>query len=662
MVSKFARELLSSGEKETKKKKPFSKLRKKSKNIEVEDEKVRGLSPKTKIINNSPLILIKRDGPDILNDTKFKNWLASVPGFIEGLTKVNDRPTRLYDYQIAHMNNRNKFRIANKSRQIGWSFGISCEALAKCHLCDINSSIIISYNREEAGEKIMAAQALYESMPLEYQKKRIVDNKQSQVFKNQKGQITRIISTAQRPPRGKGYNTDVYFDEYAFWQWPDKIFTASVPVITRGTGTLTIGSTPLGARGKFFEILTDKNTYPLFSRQLVPWWHCPDLCTNMKKAFYEADKMSTVERVEKFATGTLKVLFESMSIDEFQQEFELAFIDENVSYFPIDIVNQCVFIDESDEFQFDEIKNSKKDSIVIDKQQKGHLAQKYPKLKFFCCDNIEDFNYKMKMGEISNNLVAGFDVGRKKDKSELIVLEEIDLNDRDSIMIMRFYKQFDREKFQYQENFLKELLENFPIKKLAIDSGGLGMNLAENLHEKYRGRVEMIELQLDWKARAAQVLRIRFEQLLLAIPDHEDLKRQIGSIKKKVSDSGMIRFDADKNKDHHGDKFWSLALAAMMSHIDVTSRIPLADLQGNKENERFLTKIISPYKEVINEEIVVSRNPLVYVPNESILSSSFVDVPSPIHSLLYPGVNLEQGLERIDNRWSNEFLTHRKKN
>lgn len=589
---------------------------------------------KTKIYNPSPLVIVKKDGPEILGEEKFKNWLATVPGFLEGLTKTYDKPTKLYDYQVAHMNNTSKFRAANKSRQIGFSFSIAGESFSKSQLCDINSSVIISYNKDEASEKILVVQALYESLPLEYQKKRITDNKQSQVFKNQKGQITRVISTAQRPPRGKGFNTDVYFDEFAFWTWPDKIFTAAVPVITRGTGSITIASTPLGARGKFHDVLTDIKKFPQFSRQFIPWWHCPDLCLNIFDAFKYASKLSTIDRVNRFGNEKLKVIFETLSLDEFQQEYELAFIDENVSYFPIDLINKCVFSTDIDDFSFDEMQDAKKSSVVIENQSKSEIQVKHTKLNFFVCDSLEKFFYKIRTGEITPNLIAGFDVGRKKDKSELTVLEEIEINESTTIQIVRFVKQFDRVKFNEQKTFLRAILENLPVRRLAIDATGLGMNLAEDLHEEFKDRVHQVDMTLDWKARAAQILRIRFENMLIAIPDEEDLKRQIGSIKKKVSDTGSVRYDSDKNKDHHGDKLWSLALASTMSLVDVTSRIPLSeDYVGAKRFNYSTGKSLT----TINKELIVSTEGVVYNQKISDLNGSLISMPPPIQGLLDPG-------------------------
>jgi phage FluMu gp28-like protein len=590
----------------------------------------------------STLIIVKKDGPELSEDSKYQKWLSTVPGFLEGCTKVNDNDTKLYDYQIAHMLNTSKFRIINKSRQIGFSLSISGESLARSHLRNINNSVIISLNKDEAAEKIIGCQMLYESMPLAFQKKRITDNKHSQVFKNQKGNVTRILSTAQRPPRGKGHNTDVYFDEYAFWLFASKIFTASVPVITRGTGSLTIGSTPLGASGKFHEILTGLNSYAQFSRQNIPWWHCPDLCNDIKNAFKECPKMTSEERVNKFATDIMRLIFATFPLDDFQQEYELAFIDENVSYFPVSVVNNCSFQDE-DETEYDI--TDKNNELVISKQNKTSIQMKYSDIKFFKCKDIEELSYRIQNGDISRNLLAGYDVGRKKDKSELTVIEEIHLNDTTTLQIVRFILQFDRQKFEYQKKYLFDLMTNIPIIKLGIDANGLGMNLAEDLDTKFPGRVESVSMQTEWKDKAVQSLKIRFEEQLIAIPDDIDLKKQIGSIKKKVSDTGFVRYDAEKDKDHHGDKFWSLTLASQMSVVDLGLRTSL----GNhiSAGTRSLVSLGNSIKS--NSEANM-KSALIYVPKNSYSDIPEISSIPIVGDLLFPGNNLS-----LESSWDQQL-------
>lgn len=584
-----------------------------------------------------PLLVVKKDlrdaGP---NDERIKAWLATVPGLIEGLCQMNGQPVKLYDYQIAHCNNHSKFRSIKKSRQTGFSFGFASEALGKSQLCDINTSIFISYNQEEANEKMLVVKQLYESMPEQYKKKRTVDNKHSQVFVNSRGQMTRIISTAQRPPRGKGTNTDVYLDEFAFYMFADKIFTASAPVVSRGTGILTMGSTPFGAKGKFWQIVEHPLEYPQFSRQNVPWWHCPDLCTNVPEAFRLAYSISTEERVTRFGTSPLRVIFASMPIDDFQQEYELAFVDENVSYFPTHIIDACTYA-APDDSEYDEF-GDKGRSVIIEKAERFPIETKYRNVLFYRCASLEELAFKVLGGAVSPNLYAGYDVGRRKDKSELTVTEEIELSPEVNLHVVRLCIQMDRKPFEEQKALLRQVMKTVPVRKLGIDAQGIGMNLAEDMDREFPGRVEQVALEGEWKDRAAQMMKIRFENQLVAIPQDEALKRQIGSIKKKVSDSGYVRYDADKDREHHGDKFWSLALACQMGN-DTSARGVF--FSPNGAQARMIANVVPGPSRGATVDAGYARETGQsemgrVVTYEGLSLPGMGAIPAPIHSLLQP--------------------------
>jgi phage FluMu gp28-like protein len=646
------------------KRKPKSKkkLKKIKKKASVEDNKkyirkkyrqkeevVATESPKTEVskepIPSTPLIVVKKDLVDNMDDSKVKEWLSTIDGLIEGLTKVHETPTHLYDYQIAHCRNKSKFRSIKKSRQTGFSFIFSAEALAKAHLCNINTSIFISYNHEEASEKILCVKMLYESMPLEYQKKRVTDNKHSQIFKNSRGNLTRIISTAQRPPRGKGHNTDVYLDEFAFYMFADKIFTASAPVVTRGTGVLTMGSTPFGARGKFWEVNEHPNEYPQFSRQNVPWWHCPDLCIDVKTAFKLGSSINTHERVDRFGTSPIKVIYDSMPIDDFQQEYELAFIDENVSYFPIQVVNACCYVSEKEDFSYDEIIDGKTSelNLRIDSKEKSLIESKYPSVKFFKCESIEELSFKINSGDIRYSLYAGYDVGRRKDKSEFVLIEEIPISANSFLHVVRFTHQLDRVKFSDQEDFLTKIMKFIPIQMMAMDATGLGMNLSENMETKFPGRIDAIQMSSEWKDKSAQNMKIRFESQTIAVPDDDKLKRQIGSIKRKVSDSGGVRYDAEKDKEHHGDKFWALTLASNCG-IEPSKLTGSIEVVGASERSLAqFVKIINPYghmDEGYKNELGLEQAPRMFAGSEAF---GLGQIPNPIGNLLSPGTYIDSG-------------------
>jgi phage FluMu gp28-like protein len=198
----------------------------------------------------------------------------------------------------------------------------------------------VSYNEDDAKEKITYAKEFYHSIPKKYKKELVSETKTSLEFYDKgKKSTSRLISISCRPPRGRG--GDIVFDEMAIYP-PNRtriIYTAGLPVIARG-GCIEIGSTPLGKMGTFFDIYNDRKEYPHFARYVVPWWASTALCIKEKiaDAVKLAPFMETEERVELFGTETLKTIFHSMFLEDFQQEFECAFIDSALSYISLDLI------------------------------------------------------------------------------------------------------------------------------------------------------------------------------------------------------------------------------------------------------------------------------------------------------------------------------------
>ncbi|MCG8419577.1 MAG: terminase, partial [Proteobacteria bacterium] len=124
------------------------------------------------------------------------SWLATEWGFLTGLCHYEGEPIELEAYQLAFMQNRSRFRWITKSRQVGYSFAFALEALARCHLRDGYTAIFVSYNLEDAKEKILIARQVFEEMPLAYQKRLVTDSETELAFdSNAKGRrISRILS------------------------------------------------------------------------------------------------------------------------------------------------------------------------------------------------------------------------------------------------------------------------------------------------------------------------------------------------------------------------------------------------------------------------------------------------------------------------------------
>ena len=285
--------------------------------------------------------IIARDKP---LPRELEDWLSTTEGFIQTAMESSGRRVRLAGYQKAHLADPSKFRVREKARGVGFSFVCAAEALAIAHLRDEYTAIFVSMNLEEAVEKIRYANQLFESMPLKWRKRKVIDNRTSIEFEDDAGRHrARLISHPCKDPRGK-HKADVYLDEFAHYGKKQRsIYVASVPIVSRGNGRLTIGSTPLASGDLFHDIMREEQRkYPMFSRQSIPWWMCPDLCVDVTVAKREAPEMDTAERVERFAQPPLVDIFHSLDVAEFQQEYELAFADESQAYFPYELIFGCV--------------------------------------------------------------------------------------------------------------------------------------------------------------------------------------------------------------------------------------------------------------------------------------------------------------------------------
>lgn len=529
-------------------------------------------------------IIVKKE----LDEETMNKWMSKPPGWLNALTEdMNGDPTQMYDFQSEHMLDQSVFRGVDKARQTGFSYGKAGEALAKSHLKLIQTSIFISKDKEEANEKIYFAKYLYHSMPTEYQRKCVVENKQSLEFEY-RGRRTRILSFAQRQPRGKGNNTDILLDEFAHMMWADVIYTAAVPVITRGTGTITVGSTPLGKGTLHYEIMNDKVKFPYYSRMQIPWWYCPELCTNVKNARKLAPFMETKERIHTFGNQKLKLIYGSLIDEEdFQQEYELHTADETYSYYSLDLIRTCVFEDENsltleNNIDPDEIPVGfapvKGDSGLIMPDTIMNFY-KDEHLNWYCdtnsfheeatvIDNITEMIDRLLLAisieGFGRNLLLGMDIGRKRDSSEISIFEEHEM-DLYNLHIERMMIELIHIPYRIQKEIVRLLIKKLPIVKANIDGteGSHGADIAETLVFEFPQVVESINFTPESKAKMAKNFRFRLEDRAIALINDSKSIKQIHSIKKIVTEAAHIKFGAEKSKKHHGDKFWSKALASI---------------------------------------------------------------------------------------------------
>lgn len=468
--------------------------------------------------------------------SKVRNFLVNHLNLVAA-TGVDD--AQWEPFQIDHLDYLGPLRIENKSRQIAWSWTVAAEALAYAIL-DGTSTVFVSINLEEAMEKVRYARNVYENLFGVKVPKLSLDNKLGLEFDNG----ARIISNPAKPPRGKA-RFRVILDEYAHVQHDDKIYQGALPIISKG-GVIRIGSSPMGASGMFYEIFTESlRSYPGYSRKTTPWWLVNYFCENIKEARKFASWLSTHDRVTRFGSSRIKLIYENMNLEDFQAEYECVFVDETFSWISWEDIRQV---------QVEELDCS---IVKID----GDDVQN-------ALEAIDNLKFKITKGKIkSTSIFAGLDIGRSRNATEfhIATLYQNRLSSR--LLITLHNTTFDA-----QYSILQRLLGRLNVQKLLIDSTGLGLNFAENATREYEGRAEGVVFTNASKAQWAADAKTIIQRKQCQLPVDRELALQLHSVKRKVT-ANSVSFDADKTVKAHADKFWAFALCASAA-LSVMESVP----------------------------------------------------------------------------------------
>lgn len=306
-----------------------------------------------------------------------------------------------------------------------------------------------------------------------------------------------IYGLPANPDTARGYTGDVTLDEFAFHADSRKIFTALYPTITRGYGIEVI-STPNGCQGKFFELAKAAGLVEGFAANPDSRW--------------SAHRVSLHDAVSEGLDIDLKLLREGSEDEEtWQQEYECVFLSDAQNYIPMEMITAC---------------------------------------------ESEDADLDPPAGWIpSGELFLGIDIGRKRDLTVAWLFEKVG-----DVLWSRALVTLRNTTFEAQEKVIADLM-GLGVRRCAVDQSGVGMMLAERLVAKYGTRVEPVTFTAPVKERLATLVKSRFEQRSVRIPDRREIRADLNSVKRFVTAAGNIRFDADRSERGHADRFWALALA-----------------------------------------------------------------------------------------------------
>ena len=157
----------------------------------------------------------------------------------------------------------------------------------------------------------------------------------------------------------------------------------------------------------------------------------------------------------------------------------------------------------------------------------------------------------------ARRFTLGVDIGRDHDLTVISVLEWVGES-----AFVRELVELQAMPFSAQAKELARVVDKFRPFRMAFDQNGIGRQFTEAAQEKFgAARVEGIKFTSESKEILAVPFKSAFEDRRVRIPRNDNLAADLRAIKKETTTSGNARFSADRGKNGHADRFWSLALA-----------------------------------------------------------------------------------------------------
>lgn len=466
-----------------------------------------------------------------------------------------------------------------KCRKTAHSWGIALKALARAITEEKSTTIIGSYDEDEAREKLNFLDWQYGVLrPGVRRGLSMSDGSEIRKF----GNGSRIKFISRKAPTGAG--ASIEWDEFSVEAQgrvtAAEILTAALGCTTH-TGTVSIGGTQRGPDTLFNQIVTGKiedamQDDPLFASLpgkmwvvgLFPWWVSPALCKDVKAAQGTAKNgsmgtggawdMTTEERVAKFGNEKLLAQYRAykytpeLGLDVFAREFEMLVLDDRESYYPLSLIKDCYELAGRD-YWFK--------SVDVDGSKYGRFNDCLTEAK----RAIDRLSSEIRLKTFSGEWGFSMDVGREHDRDEIWVGHNLP-KDRERLL-PRLNIGMHKMPFDGKEDILHYLFSKIPISRGYLDAthGSMGVQLSERMFRRYGSRCAPFEFSNSSKQIIASGLKAKMESGKMAIPPKTSkfgkLENQMVRIKKLISPSGNVIFDVERNKKAgHGDCFWSLAM------------------------------------------------------------------------------------------------------
>lgn len=425
---------------------------------------------------------------------------------------IPEKGKLLLPYQAAWVTDPSRLKIAEKSRQIGWTWATAYGLVRRKSLKSARLDAWIS-SRDDIQARLFLedckAFANILQTGAEDLGERAIDADGHSAYVLAMGNGLRVHSMSSNPDAQAGKRGDRVLDEFALHPDPRKLYAIAYPGITWG-GSMEIFSTHRGS-ANFFNGLIQEIRHKGNPKGFA--LHTVTLQTALEQGFLfklqeklpKDDPRQGMDEAEYFD------FIKAGCADEetFAQEYMCQPSDDASAFISYELLDGC------------------KHPAGADWQTVG-----------------------------SGPLYLGVDIGRTRDLTAFWLLE-----DAGGVMLTRRLVTLQNATFDAQEKTFYEFMDLPRLRRACIDQTGIGRQFAERAAKRYGSRAEGVTFTGPVKEALAYPLKAALEDRSLRIPDDRAVFADFRALRKTTTSAGNIRFEGERTKEGHSDRFWACALA-----------------------------------------------------------------------------------------------------
>jgi len=430
---------------------------------------------------------------------------------------VNPRDL-LLSYQRSYADDDARFKMALWARQIGKDFSSGEEGIRDCYRSELEGSktawLIAAPSERQSLESLEKWKewALAYKLAIDDFSEERENGKSEALLKS--ATITfpggcRVIAVPGKPDTVRGFSANVLATEFAFFEDSDATWRALYPSISnplRGLKKIRLISTPNGLGNKFADLWHEN-----YQVKGARW-------STHRTTIHDARRLGLPVDIDELREGL-------SDPEGWAQEFELEFLDSAEILLPYDLIGTCESV---------EATQSMPPEFWLPSRYQG-----------------------------PNRRYLGVDFGRKRHLTVAWTLELVG-----DVQQTREVLELDRMTTPRQLEFLRPRIA--ACDRTCFDYTGPGVGLGDLLVQEFGewdpashryGKVELCTFTAELKREIMPKLRMAMEERRVRIPMSRTIREDLHSVRRAITKTGVITYQAALTEDGHADRCTALALA-----------------------------------------------------------------------------------------------------